>query len=546
MVCKEDILLWFKESASYKRIDVICNLLNMCIPFELRFVGTFVETIGKHSYQELRGAELKANNPSEIAAEVAAASGLNDGTFRRKITLYLSLLHSYNHTCAKGIFDILTSSDLGEILTKGGTNSPGDGNILEELLLLYTMALNHPAFTFEQHTCLGKILMQLLEEEKMIHPQPIPTFSVPIQRVPHTLPKNFVVVKTPVLEEVPPTSGPIPLPGPPPGIPLAPTGREQMIQQIPWGPPPPNPPSPHFVHTQESPVHSRTGSPVNTGPPIHPATRPQQNAHLSRRPPLFQNRQEIPNKKMVNCIEDKEGDLPSGVNPSWRSSSTRCQNGIRNCSGRTNVIPPVNCTQQHLYCTAQLEALNLDPEASNRHCSSSSESGRSSTSHSPPGTPHTPGRRKSDTNRPRMNGRVSSNPSASEVTSTPPPQTVFTQTQNVPYTVHGTTAYTIPPTFAANRSTMFTYPHQSYRPPPFNYPPNGELVYPYPAPFMPLIAYPSQVIPPKLSCWNCGAAGHTGHDCTEPTIEEITRPGNYQIDFSTSNTTTPPDCSTDK
>lgn len=218
MVCKEEILLWFRESASYKRIDVICNLLNMCIPFELRFVGTFVETIGKHSYQELRGAELKANNPSEIAAEVAQShNGLSDGTFRRKVTLYLSLLHSYNHSCAKGIYDILTSSDLGDILSRcGEANSPSatsthtsaDGNILEELLLLFTMAINHPAFTFEQYTGLGKVLMQLLDEEKILHSSsslqlipPQPYSTVPMHRVPPlnavSLPKNYLV-KTPL------------------------------------------------------------------------------------------------------------------------------------------------------------------------------------------------------------------------------------------------------------------------------------------------------------------------------------------------------------
>lgn len=99
--------------------------------------------------------------------------------------------------------------------------------------------------------------------------------------------------------------GPMLMPGPPPGIPLAPTSREPMIQQIPWSqPPPPNPPSPHYPinSTHESPVHSRTGSPVNNNHPhqvIHP--RPQQNAHLSRRPLAFlNNRNENPTRKLVS------------------------------------------------------------------------------------------------------------------------------------------------------------------------------------------------------------------------------------------------------
>ena len=72
-------------------------------------------------------------------------------------------------------------------------------------------------------------------------------------------------------------------------------------------------------------------------------------------------------------------------------------------------------------------------------------------------------------------------------------------------------------------------PPPAYRPPP---PPfaNGEPPH-YPTPpqyggFVPVL-----YAPPKLSCWNCGAAGHAGHDCKEPSMEEMTRAGGYQLDF---------------
>lgn len=77
----------------------------------------------------------------------------------------------------------------------------------------------------------------------------------------------------------------------------------------------------------------------------------------------------------------------------------------------------------------------------------------------------------------------------------------------------------------------FAYPTP---PPAFRAPPppfaNGEPPH-YPTPpqyagFMPVV-----YAPPKLSCWNCGAAGHAGHECKEPSMEEMTRAGGYQLDF---------------
>lgn len=37
LVRKEDVYSWFRESSSSQRLDLICNLLHICLPFELRF-----------------------------------------------------------------------------------------------------------------------------------------------------------------------------------------------------------------------------------------------------------------------------------------------------------------------------------------------------------------------------------------------------------------------------------------------------------------------------------------------------------------------------
>lgn len=129
------------------------------------------------------------------------------------------------------------------------------------------------------------------------------------------------------------------------------------------------------------------------------------------------------------------------------------------------------------------------------HQSSGSDSGSSTGSHSPPETPALPGQASIGPGRPRQ----------------PSPPLYYVQYPR----------------------TMFPY---QFRPnfPPFT--PNGEApMYgpQYSASYVPVPIFN----PPKQSCWNCGTTGHTGSECKEPSIEEVTRAGGYQLDYSTA----PPD-----
>jgi len=56
-----------------------------------------------------------------------------------------------------------------------------DDQPLEELLLLYTMALNHPAFTYEQKSVFGNIFMKLQEEEARLNLSKINSSYKPTQ-----------------------------------------------------------------------------------------------------------------------------------------------------------------------------------------------------------------------------------------------------------------------------------------------------------------------------------------------------------------------------
>lgn len=161
MVCKEEVLLWFKDLDSFKRIDVLYELLNMCLPFEIRFIGSCIEELGKHTYQELRGPAITANDLEKLSKDVSFNQGLLDEGVRHRLLIYLSLLSSRNYSVASWMYRKLLRTDaLEEYLVK----EKGRDEILHsEFLLLFTMALHHPAFTFEHKQFFSKILAGLID-----------------------------------------------------------------------------------------------------------------------------------------------------------------------------------------------------------------------------------------------------------------------------------------------------------------------------------------------------------------------------------------------
>lgn len=146
----------------------MCTLLNMCLPFEVRYLGTCIEELGKHDYTKLRDAEEHANKESHIA-EVTKVP-ITDKCMRKKLALYMALLHSYNPATALILFKNLSSVDLQEVSSVvNGTPTGDNEQMLEELLLVYVLASNHPAFTFEQKSMLGDIYQKLKVAESRLN-----------------------------------------------------------------------------------------------------------------------------------------------------------------------------------------------------------------------------------------------------------------------------------------------------------------------------------------------------------------------------------------
>lgn len=158
MICKDDLVIWFKNLESYRRIDVMCTLLNLCLPFELRFLGTCLEELGRRDAQDLRGVELRVNNPQEFVSDVGSfqTGQPTDIKIRRKMALYLALMRACNRTGVNELFKTLDrwgDRDFTQF---------SDGDPLQELLLVYTMATNHPVFSFEQRLKCGEIYSKIL------------------------------------------------------------------------------------------------------------------------------------------------------------------------------------------------------------------------------------------------------------------------------------------------------------------------------------------------------------------------------------------------
>uniref|UniRef100_U5EQ25 Putative heat shock factor hsf-type dna-binding domain-containing protein n=1 Tax=Corethrella appendiculata TaxID=1370023 RepID=U5EQ25_9DIPT len=175
----------------------------MCLPFELRFLGTCLEELGRRDAQELRGIELRVNNPQEFVADIASCQSGEpaDLKVRRKMALYLALIRACNHTCVNELFRTLDGWGDRDFVKFS------DGDPLQELLLVYTMATNHPVFSFDQRMKCGEIftkiknsklnqscggggLLQQQQQSEQIHHQQLIANSPLHQHHPHSHPQQ--------------------------------------------------------------------------------------------------------------------------------------------------------------------------------------------------------------------------------------------------------------------------------------------------------------------------------------------------------------------
>ena len=171
MVRKEDLCDWFRNLDPTHRLDYLCGLLHICLPLELRFVGSVLEDLAKKDYLYLRDKEIKANTYHDV--DKNQSNSLADPCLRAKFLLTLALMKSSNFQCAEVVYRILKSAEnqfhnlSGSILhNKQAT---------DEIELILMMAVHHPAFKFSQKQEIGQIQKHFQDsiDELSLHPRKV-------------------------------------------------------------------------------------------------------------------------------------------------------------------------------------------------------------------------------------------------------------------------------------------------------------------------------------------------------------------------------------
>ncbi|ROL43783.1 Zinc finger CCHC domain-containing protein 2 [Anabarilius grahami] len=137
---KETVFEWFGLQLNPAgRVELLCGLLHMCQPLELRYLGACLEDLARRDFTVLRDFEIRANCPADLEGLV----DVSDPVVLSKLLVYLSLLGSKSRECAAILFRTLSRMDAGmcaEPLPE----------TVDQLLLLFTMGSLHPAFSFHQ------------------------------------------------------------------------------------------------------------------------------------------------------------------------------------------------------------------------------------------------------------------------------------------------------------------------------------------------------------------------------------------------------------
>lgn len=100
MVRKEDILEWFTQQSSHHRLDVLCTLTHLCLPFELRFFYTCVDYLARRVPPSGQDAESLAALEKSCCLQPGESLDLYNAPARRKLIWSLCLLQASSRAVA--------------------------------------------------------------------------------------------------------------------------------------------------------------------------------------------------------------------------------------------------------------------------------------------------------------------------------------------------------------------------------------------------------------------------------------------------------------
>jgi len=134
-----------------------------------RFAGSLLENLARKHSAKLHDLELKANDSNVYVAiqdKVTPSSVHIDRTILHTLNVYLALMHSDNFRCANRVYLLVV--EIWEQLNVHLAATVSDpyfvtscAQLLDDVILLMTMAALHPAFVFSQRVELFEILTKV-------------------------------------------------------------------------------------------------------------------------------------------------------------------------------------------------------------------------------------------------------------------------------------------------------------------------------------------------------------------------------------------------
>lgn len=216
---KEEVYSWFKDLSGAHRIEVLSALLTSCIPLEYRFFASLIESLARRDYCSLLDDEHLANSASDMEAlctsdwladlpkrpqpvdlqngivppdrrsvapdlapkPLAPEQSVSEPVsapvsfsapkpavinLRQRVVVMICLLNSTNRLCATIIFKAIQKhfsvSNLQQYLEVHAKDREKeklmvrpDRLVVDEITLVFTLALCHPAFSYEQENLLS-------------------------------------------------------------------------------------------------------------------------------------------------------------------------------------------------------------------------------------------------------------------------------------------------------------------------------------------------------------------------------------------------------
>jgi hypothetical protein len=181
MLNQEQIHRYFNHLSGAKRIEFLYGLLHLCQPLELRYLGTCLEEIARKDYEYLYHAEQKTNHlpthtpistNNEINNQPQNDLGsdekldLTDQFTRAHAIVDIALLWAKNRPCALRLFRRLKASESVKLVDMLLERDDLDERTMDEILIIFCLAANHPAFSFDMRTQMSQILKELEKRQR--------------------------------------------------------------------------------------------------------------------------------------------------------------------------------------------------------------------------------------------------------------------------------------------------------------------------------------------------------------------------------------------